>query len=117
MIAATFPSPRPLPRYPERRALRSRAVCSEKLPSKKRCEGCARLFIKDRTTEQTYPNGTRTAQIRAQTAHSDQVTWQTTNLPDPPNTTSRYNRYTHQSRLFIDKEGPNTNTFPPLPPR
>ena len=29
-------------------------------------------FIKDRTTEQTYPNGTRTAQIRAQTAHSDQ---------------------------------------------
>ena len=25
----------------------------------------SRLFIKDRTTEQTYPNGTRTAQIRA----------------------------------------------------
>ena len=28
-------------------------------------------FIKDRTTEQTYPNGTRTAQIRAHTAPSN----------------------------------------------
>ena len=28
------------------------------------------IHIKDRTTEQTYPNGTRTAQIRAQTAPS-----------------------------------------------
>ena len=36
---------------------------------------CVCAFIKDRTTEQTYPNGTRTAQIRAQTAcvHSHAV--------------------------------------------
>ena len=62
------------------------------------------LFIKDRTTEQTYPNGTRTAQIRyfsfqdnrtnipkrdgrlrsELTQHPQTVT--PTNLPDPPPT-------------------------------
>ena len=50
-----------------------------------------RLFqseiIKDRTTEQTYPNGTRTAQIRAHTAPSNRYTNQSPRSPCllPPN--------------------------------
>ena len=49
-------------------------------------------FVKDRTTEQTYPNGTRTAQIRAHTAPSNRYTNHSPRSPITNNTRQRARR-------------------------
>ena len=73
----------------EHRAVLSLAALGAELVGTGAAQAESPPFIKDRTTEQTYPNGTRTAQIRAHTAPSNRYTNQSPRSPPITNTHSR----------------------------